>query len=269
VTRELPDVLRRIVSRRRQVLAASPPLTRALPAPRQEPLTAAENAWLASVVRQRGRAVIAEVKMGSPHMGRLGSSFDPELQASAYARGGAAALSVVVEPDFFFGSYELLAQCRLASRLPVLAKDFVLDERQLMWARAAGASAVLLIARLLARQELVRLATLARALGMVPLVETHDAFDLEKLAEGDWEAVGINHRDLATFEVDLEMSVPLMNRLPRGALKVAESGISRASQVVGLERRGFDAFLIGESLLVSGQPEETVRELTAGNGEVP
>lgn len=263
----LPDVLKHIVERRQRALDAAPPLDRELPAPRYEPLTEAENPWLSALAQRRGRAVIAEVKMGSPHLGRLRPDFDPELQASAYARAGAAALSVVVEPDFFFGSYELLGRCRRVSGLPALAKDFVLDPRQLLWARAAGASAVLLIVRLLAHERLVELAGLARALNMLPLVETHDRLDLEKLEGSDWESVGINHRDLETFAVDLERSAPLMDRLPAGALRVAESGISRAAEVVELRRRGFDAFLVGESLLMSGHPEETLRALLAGDDE--
>jgi indole-3-glycerol phosphate synthase len=211
----------------------------------------------------RGRAVIAEVKMGSPRLGSLHGRVDPERQAAAYARAGAAALSVVVEPDFFFGSYELLRRCREASGLPAIAKDFVVDELQLHWAREAGASAALLIAAALGRDRLHELAAAARALGLVPLVETHDRADLAKLAGATtaWELVGVNNRDLRTFEVDLEHSIALLPELPATALRVAESGLRSAGDLARLSAAGFDAFLIGETLLLAPDPERELRAL--------
>lgn len=264
MTRDLPDVLRRIVERRLQALDAAPPLDVELPAPRRVPLQESENSFLAAVGRERGHAVIAEVKLGSPRIGTLVGKIDPESQAAMYARAGAAALSVVVEPSFFFGSYDLLVRCRRAADLPTLAKDFVLDERQLLWARAAGATAVLLLARLMEAERLMHLAGLARGLGLAPLVETHDAEDLAKLRGERWECVGVNHRDLRSFEVDLERSAPLMAQLPEGALRIAESGIATPSDVAQLRRQGFDAYLIGESLLLSEHPSELLRELSTG-----
>ncbi len=220
-----------------------------------------ENPFLSALSAQRGRAVIAEVKMGSPRIGSLSGRVDPEGQARLYGAGGAAALSVVVEPDFFGGSYELLERCRLASGLPAIAKDFVVDPVQLVWAREAGADAILLIAALYPGDELRRLAGLARGLGLAPLVETHDAGDLAKLAGAAWELVGINNRDLRTFDVDLERSTALASRLPPGALRVAESGIASGRDVARLRAAGFDAFLIGESLLLADDPAAKLREL--------
>ena len=162
--------------------------------------------------------------MGSPRLGSLVGRLDPEAQARLYAANGAAALSVVVEPDHFGGSYELLARCREAAGLPALAKDFVVDLRQLEWARRSGADAVLLIAALYEAGELRGWAAAARRLGLVPLVEIHGEEDLAKLAGARWELVGVNNRDLRTFEVDIEASLGMAARLPTAALKVAESG---------------------------------------------
>jgi indole-3-glycerol phosphate synthase len=233
---------------------------------REEPLAASENAFLAALCRPRpdggGRraAIIAEVKMGSPRLGSLAGRFDPLAQARVYAENGAAALSVVVEPDFFHGSYDLLAACRAAARLPTIAKVFVVDPVQLAWARAAGADAVLLIAALHSAAELARYARLARGLGLAPLVETHSASDLAKLGDEPWELVGVNNRDLATFVVDLDHSIALLPALPPGALKVAESGIRDGLDVALLADSGFDACLIGEALLLSSDPAALLRE---------
>src|SRR5262249_42883112 len=149
---------------------------------------------------------------------------------------------------------ELLAGCRSASGLPALAKDFVVDPLQLVWAREAGADAILLIAALLDAGEMARLARQARGLGLVPVVETHDPTDLATLGGEPWEVVGVNNRDLRTFEVDLERSIHLLPALPREAVKVAESGIRDGLDVALLRDSGFDAFLIGESLLLAPDP---------------
>lgn len=220
-----------------------------------------ENPFLASLQEKRGNAIIAEVKMGSPKLGSLEGRFDPKRQAEIYAEQGAAALSVVVEPQFFHGSYELLTQCARASGLPTIAKDFIVDEMQLQWAAEAGASAVLLIASLLSRNELQTYAESAQLLGLVPLVETHSEDDIAKLAYADWDLVGINNRDLSTFEVDLERSARLAASLPESTIKVAESGISSRSDVEKLAAAGFDAFLIGESLLLADDPAAQLRSL--------
>lgn len=262
------DVLVRIVERRRERLAAEghgEGLAEAVGAggAATEPLSAAANRFLAALRAAPRPAVIAEIKMGSPRLGSLAGRFDPEETARAYAAAGAAALSVVVEPDFFGGSYELLARCRAASGLPAIAKDFVVHPVQLERAREAGADAVLLIAALYDRPELTALAAGARRLGLVPLIETHDAADLDLLTESGaaWELVGVNHRDLRTFEVDLGRSAALLPRLPAGALRVAESGIASASDVARLAAAGFDAFLVGEALVLSSDPAARLREL--------
>jgi len=272
----LADILQKIVDRRRQRMEAIHAHPDALaelslpedpaspggatPPPLQTPET---NPFLAALARRRGRAVIAEVKMGSPRIGSLVGRVDPEAQARLYAENGAAALSVVVEPDFFYGSYGLLSRCLEASGLPAIAKDFVVDPLQIRWAADAGASAILLVAALYEPAELRRLARIARGLGLVPLVETHGEGEIDGLAGDDWELVGINNRDLRTFEVDIERSRSLVPRLPAGALKVAESGIATGADVASLRQAGFDAFLVGESLLLADDPAAKLRELVA------
>ena len=259
----LPDILARIVAKRRERLAEAAAEMPPFP-PLWESSTIFNrdtHPFLAALASKRGGAVIAEVKMGSPRLGSLEGTFDPLQQARDYARGGAAALSVVVEPDFFFGSYSRLAECAAASGLPAIAKDFVVDPLQLSWASEAGAAAVLLIAALYDAPTLHRWARLARGLGLVPLVELNDEHDLAKLAGARWELVGVNNRNLRTFAVELENSLGLLPKLPAEALKVAESGIHRAEDLRRLRDAGFDAYLIGESLLTSGDPVAKLAEL--------
>ena len=283
----VPDILLRICEKRRKRVAGPPgakpretgrrPEAGDLSEQRQDSEQrhdAPGRRFLDAIEARRGRAVIAEIKMGSPKLGDLRGRFDPVARARTYAAAGAACLSVVVEPDHFFGSYELLAECAAASGLPAVAKDFVVSDVQIEWARDAGASAVLLIAALYDAAELRRLAGLARGLGLVPLIETHDEADFEKLTQaGDgeraWELVGINNRDLRTFEVDLERSADRVGRLPASALKVAESGIHTGADVEKLRRAGFDAFLIGERLVLSGDPAAALAELLGAPASPP
>lgn len=263
---DLPDVLREIVARRRKRVAEekAAAVLQDVPMPPERPgdiLETRQNRFLQTLAGRRGRAIIAEVKMGSPRIGSLVGRIDPEAQARIYAENGARALSVVVEPDFFHGSYDLLKRCRLASTLPTIAKDFVVDEIQLDWAREAGADAVLLIASLFSKKALREMAALARSRGLAPLVEIHDLSELEKLAGSRWEMVGVNNRDLHTFEVEIENSLALASTLPTEAIKVSESGIESAREIRRLAGAGFDAFLVGEALLLAGDPAAKLLEL--------
>jgi indole-3-glycerol phosphate synthase len=262
---QAPDILLRITAQRREhygIARGKLDLGDA-PSAGADPalVDAAANPFLAALAAHRGRAIIAEVKLGSPRLGSLRGTFDPEVHARAYAESGAVALSVVVEPDSFFGSYDLLRRCRAASGLPAIAKDFVVTTAQLDEAKAAGADAVLLIASLYEADTLRRLAGAARRLGLAPLIETHDRADVEKLEGASWELVGVNNRDLRTFIVNLSHSISLQPHLPVGALKVAESGLRTAADLGRLRKAGFDAFLVGESLITTPDPTTKLREL--------
>lgn len=265
----IADILLQIVDRRREHLtAARAEQEVSLPAellnagPSSPPMKPAENAFLAAVGGNRYRRnVIAEVKMGSPSLGSLVGTFDPVEQAKTYAANGAAALSVVVEPDFFHGSYEILAACQSASGLPAIAKDFVVDDLQLVWARDAGAKAILLIAALYETEELRHWAAKARALGLVPLIETHDLADVKKLAGASWELVGVNNRDLRDFSVCLSTSRALLPSLPPTAVKVSESGLHSPEDMDSLGALGYQAYLIGEALVKADDPAARLREL--------
>ncbi len=258
----LADILQRIVTFRRQQLKEARESENYVP-PTGEPVVQypGNNPFLAALAEKRGRAVIAEIKMGSPSLGSLVDRFEPLKMARMYAAGGAAALSVVVEPDFFYGSYELLAACHEASGLPTIAKDFIVDPLQLRWAKRAGASAILLIAALYTKEELIEYAHLARSFGLAPLIETHDLADLMKLGGEIWELVGVNNRNLRTFSVELSTSLALLPSLPTGALKVTESGLESAADVAMLRGMGYDAYLIGEALLTADNPGDKLREL--------
>ncbi len=245
------DILLKIVEQRTIRVGSREP---ACGGARGDLQTAEGNPFLRALGEGAAPAIIAEVKLGSPRLGSLVGRIDPELQARRYREHGAAALSVVVEPDFFHGSYDLLRRCRQASGLATLAKDFIVDPVQIRWAREAGADAVLLIAALYDRDRLRELADSAREQGLVPLIETHDREDLEKLAGSEWELVGVNNRDLRTFEVSISSSEEMAPRLPSGALKVAESGLRSAAEIQRLEAAGFRAFLIGEALLLAPDP---------------
>ncbi len=256
----VPDILVPILERRRRRLAEADDMTLAL---RGEPILQKpqNNRFLAALHRDRGRAIIAEIKLGSPRLGSLVGRFEPRQLAKEYAAAGATALSVVVEPDYFFGSYELLGLCQRACGLPALAKDFIVDPLQLDWAKRAGASAVLLIASLYSSDELREYAEIARGLGLVPLVEIQNLGDLRKLADAPWELVGVNNRNLHTFDVELSTSMALLPSLPPDALKVSESGIRSRVEVARLSRVGYHAFLIGEALVTADDPAAKLKEL--------
>lgn len=264
---EIANVLRMIVDRRRDRVAAdkATQAQEVLGDPRLEDdptlIPPARNPFLQALARNRGHAVIAEIKLGSPRLGSLVGTFDPQELALEYAASGATCLSVVTEPDHFFGSYEILEGCKWASGLPTIAKDFVVDEIQFKWAADAGADAILLIAALYSKEELQRLAKAARRRNLVPLVEIHGLGELTKLEGESWELVGVNNRDLRTFEVVLDNSIALASTLPTGAIKVAESGLYHASELAMLRGVGYDAFLIGESLVTNADPGAKLREL--------
>lgn len=266
------SILAEILAARRRRLAAGEL------APRGVAAIPSDGARFLSALRAGGPRVIAEVKHRSPSAGTIlpglggeGRSQPPgaggELPsgirsvAKAYRRAGAAAISVVTEPDFFGGDLAWLPGVKRLSGLPVLMKDFVVDEVQLDLALSLGADAVLLIVAALTDAELGRLHAAARSRGLAVLVEAHDADEVRRALASGAEVVGLNARDLATFRVDLGRVAELGRLLPPSVVRVAESGIRGPEDVERLAAAGFDAFLVGESFLRSGDPARALRAL--------
>jgi indole-3-glycerol phosphate synthase len=215
----------------------------------------------ASALREPGIAVIAEFKRRSPSAGALREAPDLHEMVGAYERGGATTLSVLTEGPNFDGSLEDLRAARVACELPILRKDFILDEYQLYEAKVARADAVLLIVAALERQQLSALNTCAQTLGLDVLVEVHDRDELQTALKIGAELIGINHRDLRDFSVDVERTARLMGEIPAGVTVVSESGIVQAEQLSKLQDAGVDAVLVGELLMRSEDPEVALRTL--------
>lgn len=209
-----------------------------------------------------GVSVIAEIKRRSPSKGDLFVDLDPAALASSYVGGGAACLSVLTDVEFFGGSVDDLQAARGAVDVPVLRKDFTVSERDVYDARIIGADAVLLIAAALATPELQRFREVAVELGMTALVEVHDADELSRAIAAGADVIGVNQRDLRTFDVDRELAARLAAKMPDGVVKVAESGVRDAGDVARLVDAGYDAVLVGESLVTSSNPTDAVRSLT-------
>jgi indole-3-glycerol phosphate synthase len=205
--------------------------------------------------------VIAELKKASPSKGLIREQFDPASLAREMENAGAAALSVLTEPEFFQGSLENLRLASGSVAIPCLRKDFIVDERQIVEARAYRADAILLIVAALSQKELVHLAARARETKLDVLCEARDEEDLQRALDADCDLVGINARDLRTFHVDLQTLFHIAKKIPRGVLAVAESGIGSASDITELRAAGYGAFLIGESLMRAPRPGEALRSL--------
>ncbi len=208
--------------------------------------------------------IIAEVKKASPSKGVIREDFDPIAIAKEYQKGGANAISVLTEPFFFQGDIEYLTQIRRYVPTPLLRKDFIIDKYQLVEALVYGADFVLLIAKALSRKELKELLEYTWHLGMEALVEIHDKKDLIKAVFAGANIIGINHRDLETFNIDLTLSERLVPLIPKGKIIVAESGINSFEQIEHLHNIGVDAFLIGEHFM---RQKDIASELRKMKGE--
>lgn len=208
-------------------------------------------------------AVIAELKRSSPSKGAINPGMDAGRQASAYAAGGAAALSVLTEPARFGGHRDDLAAARGGTAIPLLKKDFHVDELQVLEARALGASAVLLIARALDDERLAALARLARAVGIEPLVEIRDERELAAALEAGARVIGVNNRDLETLAIDRHTSERVIPLIPPDCVAIAESGVRDAADVAAAARAGADAVLVGSSISAATDPAQAVRALAA------
>ncbi len=232
---------------------------RAAPAPR---------GFRAALAAATGVALVAEVKRRSPSKGDLAPDLDPAALAAAYERGGAACLSVLTDRPHFGGSPDDLAAARAATGLPTLRKDFTVCELDVCDARLMGADAVLLIVAALDDPELSALSQLAREVGLDAMVEVHDEAEAERALAAGADLVGVNQRDLTTFAVDPRRAIALAAHLPAGVVRVAESGIGGPDDLPGLADAGYDAVLVGESLVTAADPECAARALVdAGSGQ--
>jgi indole-3-glycerol phosphate synthase len=211
-----------------------------------------------ALVEADGLGVIAEVKRRSPSKGDLAPDLDPASLAARYEAGGATCLSVLTDAQFFGGSPADLAAARAAVSIPVLRKDFTVSAHDVVDARAMGADCVLLIVAALDDAELADFAALATEIGLDALVETHDEAEVERALAVGAELIGVNQRDLVSFEVDTERAVRVVATLPAGVVRVAESGIGGPQDARGLRVAGYHAVLVGESLVRSGDPQAAV-----------
>jgi indole-3-glycerol phosphate synthase len=209
--------------------------------------------------------IIAEVKKASPSKGIIREDFDPIVIAKAYEEGGADSLSILTEPHFFKGDKEYLGMVRRYVNMPLLRKDFIIDKYQLVEALVYGADYVLLIAKALSRKELKELYDYALHLGLEVLVEVHDKADLIKAMFAGANIVGINHRNLDTFEMDMKLCEKLIPLIPNGKIIVAESGINDHETLKELSKMGADAFLVGEHFMRQDDITAAIRKVKYGN----
>ena len=261
---DTPDVLKKILRRKVEEIAARRAQTslevlreRIAAAPALRPFVGAIRAKLAAGLP----AVIAEVKKASPSKGILRPDFRPAEIAASYERGGAACLSVLTDVDFFQGSDEYLQQARAACTLPVIRKDFIIDPYQVVEARAMGADCILLIVAALEDGQMAELSALAAELGLDVLVEVHDGAELERALCLPLPMVGINNRNLRTFEVTLNTTLDLLAQVPADRIVVTESGILDRDDVALMRRHGVNSFLVGEAFMRAAEPGEKLAEL--------
>ncbi len=259
--------LDRILERHREVAAADRrPLSELVEQASALPPARGFGDALAGVAADGELAIIAEIKRRSPSKGDLHLDLDPASLAATYERGGAACLSVLTDVEFFAGSVADLQAARAATGLPVIRKDFTVDPRDVCDARLMGADCVLLIAAALAPGELAELHALARQIGLDVLVEVHDEAELGHALAARADLIGVNQRDLVTFEVDADRAVRVAASIPPGAVSVAESGVRGPSDAARLRAAGYDAVLVGETLVTSPDPGRAVADLRRARG---
>ncbi len=257
MTTPVPDILARIVERKRHEISA---LSSRLGEFEKAGVKRASRNFAASLT-SASPAIIAEIKQASPSKGILIEGFDPPEIARRYEHGGASALSVLTDQEFFKGSLDDLRAARAAVGIPVLRKDFTVAPIQIAEAAAAGADAILLIVAILTDQQLRDFREYAELLRLDALVEVHDAAELDRAIASGARIIGVNNRDLRTFDVKLETSLELAGRIPSGVVRVSESGIHSGADVARLKDAGYNAFLVGEHLMKSGDPASAIREL--------
>ena len=260
----MSDILERILARKAEEVrarAAHRPLAELAAGCADLPGTRGFAAAIEARIAGGQAAVIAEVKKASPSKGVIRSDFDPAAIARSYAAGGATCLSVLTDVDFFQGSDACLGQARAACALPLLRKDFVIDPYQVYEARALGADCILLIVAALDDGTLLELALLAAELDLDVLVEVHDAAELERALDVPAPLIGVNNRDLRSFETSLQTTLDLRARVPADVLLVSESGIHTPADVARLRAAGVHAFLVGEAFMRASDPGAELQRL--------
>jgi indole-3-glycerol phosphate synthase len=257
----VPDILARIVATKREEVSAAATSLTAWESAAEARLPGRRD--FCASLRAKAPAIIAEVKKASPSRGVLSADFDPARIAVAYQSGGAAAISVLTDAPYFQGTLADLETARAAISLPVLRKDFTIVPSQIVEAAAHSADAILLIAAILSERELRDFRELAGHHRMAALVEVHNRAELDIAIASGADLIGVNNRDLTTFEVTLETSLRLAEHMPSGALLVSESGIHNVLDIATLRAAGFHAFLVGEHLMKSRDPASALRNLVA------
>ena len=261
---DTPDILKKIIQRKREEITNCKAKTS------QSELIAKLDSVdgprgfadaIANKISQGRAGVIAEIKKASPSKGILREHFVPAEIAASYEAGGAACLSVLTDIDFFQGSDEYLKQARAACGLPVIRKDFIIDPYQVYEARAIGADCILLIVACLEDERMLELNTLAHDLGMDVLVEVHDHEELQRALKLNNRLIGINNRNLRTFDVSLETTLSMLDRIPSESIVVTESGIHNREDVTLMRNNQVNAFLVGEAFMRADQPGEKLAEL--------
>lgn len=261
---ETPTILKKILDRKREEIAersATVPLEQLK---QQAALASAPRGFAAAMTAKIAAgesAVIAEIKKASPSKGVIRENFDPAAIAASYADGGAACLSVLTDVDFFQGADKYLQQARDACHLPVIRKDFIIDQYQIYEARAMGADCILLIVSALAEKQLADLHDLAISLGMDVLIEVHDAAELSIALKLDNPMVGINNRNLHSFEVSLDNTYQLLEKIPDNRIVITESGIHSREDVAAMRQQKVNAFLVGEAFMRSEEPGDRLSEM--------
>jgi len=262
----MPDILKKILARKVEEIrdrSARVPLAELSSRAGDAPPTRAFAAALESKIEDGQPAVIAEIKKASPSKGVMRADFDPAAIARSYAANGAACLSVLTDSDFFQGSEAFLSAARDACELPVLRKDFTIDPYQVYEARAIGADCILLIVAALGDAAMVELALLAAELDLDVLVEVHDEEELERALAIPAPLIGVNNRDLRTFETSIETTLRLAPSIPYDRVLVTESGIRTPDDVARLRAEGIEAFLVGETFMRADDPGAALAKLFA------
>ena len=259
-----PDILNKILLRKQQEIETRQGQVSLADLQQQAAQASAPRGFVAALRSRVDRglaAVIAEIKKASPSKGVIRENFDVVEIAKSYQAGGASCLSVLTDRDFFQGHEDYLVAARAACELPVIRKDFIVDPYQVVEARAIGADCILLIVAALEDEALAELHAQARSLGMDVLVEVHDREELERALRLDLELVGINNRDLRTFDTRLETTIELLGLIPAGCLVVTESGIHTREDVALMRQHDVHAFLVGEAFMRKPDPGQELREL--------